>query len=49
MNKYLKLIGMSLTSNPRFWKAVAEAVIAAITAFVTALTTTSCAGYGPLW
>lgn len=34
---------------PKIWKAIGEAVIAAITAFITALTTTSCAGYGPLW
>lgn len=29
--------------NKNFW----QAVIAAITAFITALTTTSCTGYGP--
>lgn len=34
---------------PRVWKAIAEAIIAGITAFFTALTTTSCMGHGPLW
>lgn len=43
--KLIKLI----MSNPRIWKAVGEAIIAAITAFITALTTTSCIGRGPLW
>ena len=34
---------------PRVWRALAEAIIAAATAFFTALTTTSCMGHGPLW
>ena len=34
---------------PKLWKALAEAVIAFVTALITALTTTSCMGHGPLW
>ena len=44
----MSIVG-KIFKNPRIMKAAAEAVIAAITAFITALTTTSCAGYGPLW
>ena len=44
----MSIVG-NIFKNPRIWKAFAEAIIAAITAFITALTTTSCAGYGPLW
>ena len=44
----MSIVG-TIFKNPRIWKAAAEAIIAAITAFITALTTTSCAGYGPLW
>lgn len=40
---------MGILSSSKFWKAVGEAVIAAITAFITAMTTTSCMGQGPLW
>jgi len=30
------------------WEVVAKMVVAALTAFLTALTTTSCMGHGPL-
>lgn len=49
MNELFKGILKGLTSNPKIWKALGEAIIAAITAFITALTTTSCMGRGPLW
>ena len=32
----------------RIWEVVAKMVVAALTAFLTALTTTSCMGHGPL-
>lgn len=46
--KITSIVGI-LAKNPKLWKAICDAIVAAITAFVTALTTTSCAGYGPLW
>lgn len=49
MKEIISGIIKGLTSNPRIWKALGEAIIAAITAFITALTTTSCMGRGPLW
>lgn len=47
--KILGTIFEIIAKNPKVWKAIGEAIVAAITAFITALTTTSCAGYGPLW
>ncbi len=35
--------------SPRLKNRLAEALIAALTAFITALTTTSCMGHGPLF
>ena len=33
----------------RIAEIAAKVIVAALTAFITALTTTSCAGFGPLW
>ena len=35
-------------NNKRFWDVLLKVLIAAITAAATALTTTSCMGYGPI-
>ena len=32
-----------------FWEVIARVIVAAITAALTALTTTSCMGHGPLF
>jgi hypothetical protein len=34
--------------NNRFWEVVAKVIVAALTAALTAVTTTSCMGYGPM-
>ena len=36
-------------TKKRLIELAVKMVVAALTAFVTALTTTSCAGYGPLY
>lgn len=33
--------------NKKFFEMAAKIIVAALTAFITALTTTSCAGFGP--
>jgi len=35
--------------NQRFIEVAVKVIVAALTAFLTALTTTSCMGLGPLW
>ena len=35
-------------NNKRFWEVVAKVIVAALTAALTAVTTTSCMGYGPM-
>ena len=34
-------------NNKRFWEIVAKMIVAALTAALTAVTTTSCMGHGP--
>lgn len=45
---YMSILGV-FKSNPKLWKAIGEAIIAFVTALVTALTTTSCLGRGPFY
>ena len=35
-------------NNKRFWDVLLKVIVAAITAAATALSTTSCMGYGPI-
>ena len=35
-------------NNKRFWEVVAKVIVAALTAALTAVTTTSCMGFGPM-
>ena len=35
-------------NNKRFWEIIAKVIVAALTAALTAVTTTSCMGYGPV-
>jgi hypothetical protein len=35
--------------NSRFWEVLLKVIVAAATAAITALTTTSCMGHGPLF
>ena len=34
--------------DKKFWEVVAKVIVAALTAALTAVTTTSCMGYGPM-
>ena len=34
--------------DKKFWEVVAKVIVAALTAALTAVTTTSCMGYGPI-
>ena len=35
-------------NKTKFWEIVAKVIVAALTAALTAVTTTSCMGYGPI-
>ena len=35
--------------NSRFWEVLLKVIVAAATAAITALTTTSCMGHGPFY
>lgn len=44
----LALKVLPLLKNKRVVELIVKVIVAAVTAFLTAITTTSCMGYGPL-
>ena len=48
IRKRVKLNVQCSMNNKRFWEIIAKVIVAALTAALTAVTTTSCMGYGPV-
>ena len=48
-SRQVEIIRVPVMKKSRLIEIAVKMVVAALTAFLTALTTTSCAGYGPVY